>query len=59
MNSTENKVCDTCCKADVCMYKGETAKAFADIKTIEDRVNVFINVSIKCKNWAGHIVNTR
>lgn len=58
-DSIGNKVCDTCCKADVCMYKGETAKAFTDIKDITDRVNVFVNVNIQCKNWAEQVVNVR
>ena len=59
IDNKSNKVCDTCCKADVCMYKGETAKAFMDIKDITDRVNVFVNVNIQCKNYAEQVVGVR
>lgn len=54
-----NRICDTCNKEDVCMYKEELAKAVKDITEISDRVNVFIDTDIKCKKWAGNVSNYR
>ena len=54
-----NRICDTCCKYDVCMYKEELAKAVKDIMLISDRVNVFIDTDVKCKKWLGKVVNYR
>ena len=58
-NNNNNKICDTCCKDDVCMYKEELAKAVKDIMLISDRVNVFIDTDVKCKKWLGKVVNCR
>ena len=58
-NNNNNKICDTCCKDDVCMYKEELSKAVKDIMLISDRVNVFIDTDVKCKKWLGKVVNYR
>lgn len=54
-----NRICDTCCKDDVCIYKEELEKAVKDIMLISDRVNVFIDTDVKCKKWLGKVVNYR
>ena len=54
-----DRICDTCNKEDVCMYKGELAQAAKEITQISERVNVFINTDIRCKKWSGKVVNTR
>ena len=58
-NNNNNRICDTCSKEDVCMYKGELAKAVKDIMLISDRVNVFIDTDVKCKKWLGKVANCR
>ena len=58
-NNNNNRICDTCCKDDVCMYKEELSKAIKDIILISDRVNVFIDTDVKCKKWMGKVVNYR
>lgn len=57
--SNNNKVCDTCIKEDVCMYKEELNKALRDITDISGRVNVFIDTDIKCKKWCEKVINYR
>ena len=54
-----DRICDTCNKEDVCMYKGELAQAYCDITQISDRVNVFIDTDIRCKKWSGKVSNYR
>ena len=54
-----DRICDTCNKEDVCMYKGELAQAAKEITQISERVNVFIDTDIRCKKWFGKVVNTR
>ena len=54
-----DRICNTCSKEDVCMYKGELAQAAKEIAQISDRINVFINTDIKCKKWLGKVVNCR
>lgn len=54
-----NRICDTCIKEDVCIYKGELAKAAKDITQISERVNVFIDTDIRCKKWSGNESNYR
>ena len=58
-NNSNNRICDTCSKEDVCMYKEELAKAVKDIMQISDRVNVFIDTDVKCKKWLGKVINYR
>ena len=58
-NNNNNRICNTCSKEDVCMYKGELAKAVKDIMLISDRVNVFIDIDVKCKKWLGKVANCR
>ena len=57
--SNGDKMCNTCNKEDVCMYKGELAQAAKDITQISERVNVFIDTDIRCKKWSGKISNYR
>lgn len=57
--SDGDRMCDTCNKEDVCMYKVDFAKAINDIIQISERTNVFINTDIRCKKWSGKVVNTR
>ena len=54
-----DRICDTCNKEDVCMYKGELAQAAKEITQISERVNVFIDTDIRCKKWSGKVVNAR
>lgn len=54
-----DRICDTCNKEDVCMYKAELAKAIKEITQISERTNVFIDADIKCKKWSGKVVNQR
>lgn len=54
-----DRICDTCNKEDVCMYKGELAQAAKDITQISERVNVFIDTDIRCKKWSGKVSNYR
>ncbi len=48
-----DRICDTCNKEDVCMYKGELAQAAKEITQISERENVFINTDIRCKKWSS------
>ena len=57
--SNGDRICNTCSKEDVCMYKGELAKAAKDITEISERTNVFIDTDIKCKKWSGVVANYR
>ena len=54
-----DRICDTCNKEDVCMYKGELAQATKEITQISERVNVFIDTDIRCKKWSGKVLNYR
>ena len=53
--SNGDRICDTCNKEDVCMYKGELAQVAKEITQISERVNVFIDTDIRCKKWDGNI----
>lgn len=57
--SNGDRICDTCNKEDVCMYKGELAQAAKEITQISERTNVFIDIDIKCKKWSGVVSNYR
>ena len=57
--SNGNRICDTCNKEDVCMYKGELAKAAKEIIQISERKNIFIDTYICCKKWSGKVSNYR
>ena len=57
--SNGDRICDTCNKEDVCMYKGELAQAAKEITQISERVNVFIDTDIRCKKWSGKVSNYR
>ena len=59
IENNNNRICDTCSKEDVCMYKEELAEAVKDIMQISDRTNVFINANVKCKKWLGKVFNYR
>ena len=58
-SDNSDRICDTCIKEDVCMYKGECAQAAKDISLIAERKNVFIDTDIKCKKWSGKVSNYR
>ena len=57
--SNGDRICNTCNKEDVCMYKGELAQAAKEITQISERVNVFIDTDIRCKKWSGKVSNYR
>lgn len=57
--SNGDKICNTCNKEDVCMYKAELAQAAKEITQISERTNVFIDTDIKCKKWSGVVSNYR
>ena len=59
IENNNNRICDTCSKEDVCMYKEELAKVVKDIMQISDRTNVFVDIDVKCKKWLGKVVNYR
>lgn len=54
-----DRICSTCNKEDVCMYKAELAQATKEITQISERTNVFVDVDIRCKKWSGKVVNYR
>lgn len=54
-----DRMCDTCNKEDVCMYKEELSQAVKEIAQISERVNVFIDTDIRCKKWSGKVSNYR
>jgi len=54
-----DRICSTCNKEDVCMYKAELAQAAKEIAQILERTNVFVDVDIICKKWSGKTVNYR
>ena len=54
-----DRICNTCNKEDVCMYKSELVKAAKDITQISERKNVFIDTDIRCKKWSGKVSNYR
>lgn len=54
-----DRICNTCDKEDICMYKGECAQAAKDISVIAERTNVFIDTDIRCKKWSGKVSNYR
>lgn len=54
-----DRVCNTCNKEDVCMYKAELAQAAKEITQISERENLFIDTDIRCKKWSGQVVNVR
>ena len=58
-NNINNRICDTCSKEDVCIYKEELAKVVKDIMQISDLTNVFVDIDVKCKKWLGKVVNYR
>lgn len=59
ITDSRDRICNTCKKEDVCMYKGELAQAAKDITEISKRVNVFIKTEIECKKWLGQINDYR
>lgn len=54
-----DRICSTCNKEDVCMYKAELAQAAKEITQISERTNIFVNVVIQCKKWSGKEINYR
>lgn len=58
MECNNDKICNTCKKKDVCMYKAELEQAIEKITQTLKHTDVFI-VDIKCKKWFPRIVNRR
>ena len=58
-SSNGDRICDTCIKEDVCMYKAELAQAAKEISQISERTNVFIDTDIKCKKWSSKVSKHR
>lgn len=54
-----DRICDTCNKEDACMYKGDLAQVSKEIAQISERVNVFIDIDIRCKKWSGKVSSYR
>lgn len=54
-----DRLCGTCDKEDVCMYKMECAQAAKEITKISKRENVFIDTDVRCKKWSKKISNTK
>ena len=54
-----DRICNTCNKEDVCIYKGDLAQAAKEITQISERANVFIDTDIRCKRWSGKVSNVR
>lgn len=59
LSNNGDRICNTCNKEDVCMYKGELGQAAKEITQISERTNVFVDVDIKCKKWSGKVSNYR
>ena len=59
LKNNGDRICDTCNKEDVWMYKGELAQAVKEIAQISERVNVFIDTDIRCKKWSVKVSNYR
>lgn len=57
--SNGDRICNTCNKEDVCMYKEQLNIAVKEITQISERVDVFIDVDIMCKKWSGKVSNYR
>lgn len=54
-----DKICSTCNKEDVCMYKAELEQVAKEITRISEKTDVFVDVDIRCKKWSGKVVNMR
>lgn len=54
-----DRICDTCNKEDVCMYKAHLVQAAKEIIQISERENVFIDTDVRCKKWSGKAVGIR
>ena len=57
--SNGDRICNTCNKEEVCMYKGELEQAAKEITQISELKNVFIDTDIRCKKWSGKVSNYR
>lgn len=54
-----DKICSTCNKEDVCMYKAELEQAVKEITRTSESVIAFIDINIRCKKWSGKVVSYR
>ena len=52
VETTKDSICCNCIKNDVCNIQDNLTEAMSDINYIKDRVNVFIDINIKCKKFA-------
>lgn len=57
--SNGDRICNTCNKEDVCMYKDECAKAVSNIQDILDIIPHLVVADVKCKKWSGVVSNYR
>jgi hypothetical protein len=54
-----DRICSTCTKEDVCMYKRNVLSFVDRIKGLNDSMNMIVDVDIRCKKWSGSFVNYR
>ena len=52
-----DRLCGTCNKADVCMYKGEVAQAAKEITQIAEQGKLKLETDIRCPKWYGEYTN--
>jgi len=54
-----SKLCDTCNKSDVCMYKKDVATIVHGIKELTKYNENLIDTSSNCKKWGAGQSNTK
>jgi len=52
---TSTKMCDTCAKEDVCLYKDDMLKEAVAIKANEEVTNLPMDVTITCRKYLGTV----
>lgn len=46
-----DKLCNTCCKEDVCIYKGELAQFAKEVSQLEQKLPISVFTDIKCDKY--------
>ena len=46
-----DKICSNCCKADVCIYKGEIAQFAKEVSILENKLPISVTTDIKCTKF--------
>ena len=46
-----SKMCNTCCKEDVCIYKGELAQFTKEVSQLEQKLPISVFTIIKCDKY--------